>query len=80
MDLILIFIGIDGAEGKVFGGGHLGLGQDVEEGGLADVGQADDAALQVGAHPAEDDGLLLNDVLLGRHLQRVLVHPKTGIN
>ena len=64
----LIFIGIDGAEGEVLGGGQLRLGEDVEEGRLADVGQADDAALQVGAHAAQDDGLLFGDVLLGRHL------------
>ncbi len=72
MDLILIFIGVDGAEGEVLGRRHLGLGQDVEEGGLADVGKADDAALQVGAHPAEDDRLLFNFLLLRRHLDSLL--------
>jgi hypothetical protein len=38
-------VGLDGAE-RVVLGGDAGLGQGVEQGGLADVGQADDAALQ----------------------------------
>ena len=38
-------VGLDGAEGIVLGR-DAGLGQRVEEGGLADVGQADDAALE----------------------------------
>jgi hypothetical protein len=38
-------VGLDGAERIVFRR-DAGLGQRVEEGGLADVGQADDAALE----------------------------------
>ncbi|MNL33649.1 hypothetical protein D3C87_1555740 [compost metagenome] len=38
-------IGFDGAERIVFGG-DAGLGQGIEQRGLADVGQADDAALE----------------------------------
>ena len=45
-------IGLDGAE-RIVLGSDAGLGQGVEEGGLADVGQADDAALE-----AHDDNLL----------------------
>ena len=67
LELILILIGIDGAEGEVLGRGDLGLGQNVEEGGLADVGKADDTALEVGAQTAQDDDLLLGFLLLGRH-------------
>lgn len=48
---ILIFIGIDGAEGKVFSCSGR-LGEDVEEGGLAHVWQAHNAHLEVGAHTA----------------------------
>jgi hypothetical protein len=36
---------LDGAE-RVVLGGDAGLGQGVEEGGFADVGQADDAAFE----------------------------------
>src|SRR5690606_28966148 len=36
---------LDGAEGEVLCG-DAGLGQGVEQGGLADVGQADDAAIE----------------------------------
>ena len=36
---------LDGAE-RIVLGGDAGLGQGVEQGGLADVGQSDDAALQ----------------------------------
>jgi 2-polyprenyl-6-methoxyphenol hydroxylase-like FAD-dependent oxidoreductase len=39
-------VGLDGAE-RVVLGGDAGLGQGVEEGGLADVGQAHDAALRL---------------------------------
>ncbi|MCY1535036.1 hypothetical protein D9M68_704240 [compost metagenome] len=38
-------VGLDGAEGVVFGG-DAGLGQRVEKGGLAHIGQAHDAALE----------------------------------
>jgi hypothetical protein len=38
-------VGLDGAEGVVLGG-DAGLGEGVEEGRFADVGQADDAALE----------------------------------
>ena len=38
-------VGLDGAE-RIVLGGDAGLGQRVEQGGLADVGQADDAALE----------------------------------
>lgn len=67
LELILILIGIDGAEGEVLGRGDLGLGQNVEECGLADVGKADNTALEVGAQTAQDDDLLLHFLLLGRH-------------
>ena len=69
LERLLILIGVDGAEGEVLCGGHGRLGQDVEEGGLAHVGEAHDAALEVGAQPAQDHGLLLLLLLLlGRHL------------
>ena len=68
MESILIFIRIDGAEGEVLRGRDGRLGQHVEEGRLADVGQADDAALEVRAQPTDDDRLLLDFLLLGRHL------------
>merc|ERR1712168_1773028 len=45
------FIRVDGAEGEVLGG-RLGLGEDVEEGGLAYVGEAHNSTLEVGAHTA----------------------------
>ncbi len=67
LELILILIGIDGAEGEVLGRGDLGLGQNVEECGLADVGKTDNTALEVGAQTAQDDDLLLHFLLLGRH-------------
>jgi hypothetical protein len=38
-------VGLDGAEGVVLGG-DAGLGEGIEEGRFADVGQADDAALE----------------------------------
>jgi hypothetical protein len=38
-------VGLDGAEGIVLGG-DAGLRQGIEQGGLADVGQADDAAFE----------------------------------
>ena len=38
-------VGVDGAEGIV-GGLRLGRGEGVEDGGFADVGQADDSAVQ----------------------------------
>ena len=38
-------VGVDGAEGVV-GGLGLGRGEGVEDGALADVGQADDSAIQ----------------------------------
>jgi hypothetical protein len=41
-------VGLDGAEGIVLGG-DAGLGQGIEEGGLADVRQADDTALEAHA-------------------------------
>ena len=64
--IILILIGVDGAEREVLRL-RLRLGQHVEEGGLADVGQANDADPKVGAHPA-DQGLLLRSCgLLWRH-------------
>ena len=48
LKLILIFIGIDGTKGKVFGCCNLSLGQDIEEGGFAHVGEPDNATFQVG--------------------------------
>ena len=39
-------IRLDGAEGIVGGLGRRALGQRVEEGGLADIGQPDDAAFE----------------------------------
>ena len=39
-------VGLDGAEGEVLGLRVLGAGEGVEEGGLADVGQADDADVE----------------------------------
>ena len=63
-------VGVDGAEGEVFGSSDGGLGQDVEKSRLADVGQADDSDLQVGAHPTQEDHLLLFNLLLGRHSER----------
>ena len=78
MERLLILIGVDGAEGEVLCGGHGRLGQHVEEGGLAHVGQTHDAALEVGAQAAEDDHLLLGHVLLlGRHLDRE--HARKGV-
>ena len=66
---ILILIGVDGAEGEVLRRGHAGLGEDVEEGGLAHVGEAHDSALEVRPHAADQHLLLLLHVLLlGRHL------------
>jgi hypothetical protein len=41
-------VGLDGAEGIVLGG-DAGLGQGIEEGGLADVRQTDDTALEAHA-------------------------------
>ena len=42
-------IRLDGAEGIIGGRGGRGLGQRVEEGGLADIGQSDDAAFEAHA-------------------------------
>ena len=39
-------VGLDGAEGVVGGLGRGGGGERVEEGGFADVGEADDAAVE----------------------------------
>ena len=69
MESILIFIRIDGAEREVLRGRDGRLGQHVEEGRLADVGEAHDAALEVRAEAPDDDGLLLHLLLLGRHLE-----------
>lgn len=54
---ILILIGVDGAEREVFSC-RLTLGEDIEECGFSNVGDADDAYTKIGAD-ASDEGLLL---------------------
>ncbi len=77
---ILIFIGVDGAEGEVLGGGHARLGQHVEEGGLANVREAHDTALEVRAHSTDDHGLHLSFVVFllrwHRDVLFTLIHEK----
>ena len=58
---------VDGAEGEVLGRRDGRLGEDIEEGRLAYVGQAHDADLQVGAQTPQEDHLLLLYLLLRGH-------------
>lgn len=64
------FFGVDGGVGEVGRVAELALGDGLEEGGFADVGEADDAGFQVVARAAERD-LLLLDLLLGGHFAPV---------
>ncbi len=65
--MILILIRVDGAEGEVLRGRDRRLGQHVKEGGLADVGQTDDAGAEVRPQPTDQGRLLLHFLLLGGH-------------
>ena len=60
-------VGVDGAEGEVLGRRDGCLGEDIEEGRLAHVGEAHDADLQVGAQSPQEDHLLLLYLLLRGH-------------
>ena len=66
-DLILILIGIDGAEGEVLGRGDLSLGENVEKGRLSDVGKSDNSTFQIRAQSSQNDDLLFNFLLLWWH-------------
>ncbi len=56
----LAHIRLDGAERVVGGLGRSALGQSVEQGGLADIGQPDDAAFEShGLNPFHSDGGLM---------------------
>ena len=60
-------VGVDGAEGEVLGRRDGCLGEDIEKGRLAHVGEAHNADLQVGAQSPQEDHLLLLYLLLRRH-------------
>lgn len=62
-------VGVDCAKRKILSSG-LTLGEDVEEGGLANVRQSDDAHFEIRAHPADYLRLRRLFALLWRHLRR----------
>ena len=64
------FLGVDGGVGEVGRVAEFAFGDSLEEGGFADVREADDAGFEVVAWPAEGD-LLLLDLLFGRHFATV---------
>jgi len=68
---LLILIRLDGAEGEVLRGGGT-LGQNVEEGGLAHVGNADDSDSQIRADSSDQRLAFRFIVLLRRHLGRYI--------
>lgn len=72
----LIFIGVDGAEGEILGG-RLALGEDIEEGGFANVGDAHDAHLEVGADPPDERLLLRLIHFLRRHRELAATQSKS---
>ena len=61
-------IGVDCAEREVFCRCNAGLGENIEESGLAHIGQTYDATLKIGSHAADQDHLLLFYLLFRRHL------------
>lgn len=63
---ILILIRLDGAEGEILRGSGA-LGEDVEKGGLAHVGNANDSDPQIGTDPSDQRLALRLVVLLRRH-------------
>ena len=64
------FFRVDGGVGEVGRVAEFTFGDGLEEGGFADVGEADDAGFEVVARAAQRD-LLLLDLLLGGHFAAV---------
>ena len=59
---------VDCAEREVFCSRNAGLGENIEECGLSDIGETNDATLEIGPHATNQDHLLLFYLLFRRHL------------
>ena len=61
-------VGVDCAEREVFCRRNASLCEDIEESGLADIRETNDATLKIGPHATNQDHLLLLYLLFRRHL------------